>query len=133
MKMISRLKTLCIIGFLLIFIIVSPDFLTANLQTNEKDSITNITPVVTINTKQFESIYEGDIINCTIQGDIIKKYWFINNQSQHYDFIDDDPIIIDFESTPIDKEFVNLTVYAENENGSDTDTIPIKLWTIYSR
>ena len=131
MKMISRLKTLCIIGLLLIFIIVSPDFLTANLQTNEKDSITNITPVVTINTKQFESIYEGDIINCTIQGDIIKKYWFINNQSQHYDFIDDDPIIIDFESTPIDKEFVNLTVYAENENGSDTDTIPIKLYKIF--
>jgi hypothetical protein len=111
--------------------ILSPNYL-SNINKLEIVNINNFSkPIVIINTKPFESIYEGDIINCTIEGDGVNKYWLINNQSRHNEFIDDNPIIFNPEPTPIDEEYVYLTVYVENEYGFSSDTIPIKLYKIF--
>ena len=131
MKIIIKFKTLLIIGLLTILITVSPNLSPTSILSNEKTLMKANPIIVTIHTKQYEPIYEGDIINCTIQGDITNKYWFIDNNREHYDFINDDPIIINIKSTPIDKQFVNLTVYAENEDSFDTDTIQIRLYKIF--
>ena len=40
-------------------------------------------------------------------------------------------MIFDPEPTPLDDKFVNLTFYAENENGSDFDSVQLKLFRIY--
>jgi len=88
-------------------------------------------PTVVINISPYEEVYEGDIIDCDISGNPTILYWQINGQSIHTTFYGDDPVIFDPELTPLDDEFVNLTVYAENENGSDSDTVPIKLFRIF--
>ncbi|UCF49965.1 MAG: DUF3604 domain-containing protein, partial [Thermoplasmatales archaeon] len=66
-----------------------------------------------------------------ISGNPTTFYWQINDQSPHTTFYGDDPVIFDPEPTPLNDEFVNLTVYAECENGSDSDTVPIKLFRIF--
>jgi len=88
-------------------------------------------PIVVINTEQFQEVFEGDIIDCNITGNPTLMYWQINNQSIHTTFNGDDPVIFDPEPTPLKDTYVNLTVYAENEYGHDSDTIPIKLFRIY--
>ena len=88
-------------------------------------------PNVKINIEAYSEVYEGDVINCEISGNPTIVYWQINDESHHTTFLDDDPVIFDPEPTPLNSEFVNLTVYAENENGSDSDTIPIKLFRIF--
>ena len=88
-------------------------------------------PTVTINLTPYTTIYEGDIINCSIIGETTNKYWQINNGSKHTLFFGDNPLIFDPEPTPLESAFVNLTVYAENEIGNDSDTIPIVLKRLF--
>ena len=88
-------------------------------------------PTVVINIEPYSEFYEGDIIDCDITGSPTILYWQINDQSIHTTFFGDDPVIFNPEPTPLDDEFVNLTVFAENENGSDSDTVPIKLFRLF--
>ena len=88
-------------------------------------------PTIAINIAPYKVVYEGDIIDCDITGDPTVTYWQINNQSNHDTFYGDDPVIFNPEPTPLKDTFVNLTVYVENEYGSDSDTVPIKLNRIF--
>jgi hypothetical protein len=88
-------------------------------------------PSVKINIAPYTTVYEGDIIDCTITGVVTDKYWQINDNSKHTIFYDDDLIIFDPEPTPLESRFVNLTVYVENEIGNDSDTIPIELKRLF--
>ena len=88
-------------------------------------------PSVTINITPYTTVYEGDIIDCTITGEITYKYWQINDGSEHTIFYDDDPLIFDPEPTPLDSAFVDLTVYAKNDYGCDSDTIQIELKRLF--
>jgi hypothetical protein len=88
-------------------------------------------PNVEINIEPYSEVYEGDVIDCNITGEASILYWQINGQGFHTTFYDDDPIIFDPEPTPLDDIFVNLSVYAENENGFGSDTVPIKLYRIF--
>jgi hypothetical protein len=88
-------------------------------------------PIVVINIEPFQDVYEGDVIDCDVTGDPTILYWQINNQKLHTTFYGDDPVIFDPEPTPLDDEFVNLTVYAENEFGNDSDSVPIRLFRIF--
>jgi hypothetical protein len=88
-------------------------------------------PTIVINIAPYEVIYEGDVIDCEIIGDSSVKYWKLNNQSRHTTFFGDDPIIFDPEPTPLDEIYVNLTVYAENEYGTGSYTIPIIVKKIF--
>ena len=88
-------------------------------------------PSVTINLAPYTTVYEGDIVDCTITGEITYKYWQINDGSEHTIFYDDDPLIFDPEPTPLDSAFVDLTVYAENDYGNDSDTIQIELKRLF--
>ncbi|MEF8848214.1 MAG: DUF3604 domain-containing protein [Candidatus Thermoplasmatota archaeon] len=88
-------------------------------------------PNVKINIKPYSTIYEGDIINCTIEGKVSNKYWLIDNQSKHTKFQNNSPLIYDPEPTPLNKTYVNLTIYAENQHGYDSDTIPVKIKRIF--
>lgn len=88
-------------------------------------------PTVIINIEPYAEVYEGDVIDCDITGDPTIMYWQINDQSIHTTFYGDDPVIFDPEPTPLDDTFVDLTVYAENEYGYDSDTVPIKLYRIF--
>jgi len=86
---------------------------------------------VKINTPDHTSIYEGDIINCTIKGDPINTYWTIENNSNHYSFYQDNPVIFDPEPTPLQQQYVKLSVYAEYSNGTASDSIQLKLHRLY--
>lgn len=88
-------------------------------------------PTVKIDIDPNTTIYEGDIINCTITGDPIFKYWSINNQSHHTTFYEDDPVIFDPEPTPLDTDYVTLTVYTENAFGNASDSVQISVKRIY--
>jgi len=88
-------------------------------------------PTVVININPYEEVYEGDIIDCDITGSPTFFYWQINNQSHHTTFYEDDPVIFDPEPTPLDTSYVNLTVYAENENGGASDTVKVIIKRIY--
>ena len=103
--------------------------LSFSLETKEMNNVE--TPVVKINIDPYTIVYEGDILNCTITGNPTLKYWFINNQSSHTTFYENDPVIFDPEPTPLDDKYVNLTVYAENAVGSDSDTVKIMIKRIY--
>jgi len=96
------------------------------------DSVANFGSLtVKLNIDPYTIIYEGDIINCNITGKPTIKFWRINNQSEHTTFHDDDPVIFDPESTPLNANFVNLTVYVENAAGNDSDTVQVKVKKIY--
>ena len=86
---------------------------------------------VKINIDPYSVIYEGDIINSTITGNYNVKYWQINNQNKHTTFYDDDPVIYDPEPTPLDTEYVTLTVNAENEFGKASDSVKVMIKRIY--
>jgi len=92
----------------------------------ERDQIT-----VTININPDSIVYEGDIVNCTITGDPTVQYWQINDRSEHYTFYGDNPVIFDPEPTPLDDKYVNLTVYAENTESDDSDTIRVLIKRIF--
>ena len=88
-------------------------------------------PTVTINIDPYTVIYEGDIIDCDITGNPTVLYWTINKQSPHTTFYGDDPIIFDPEPTPLGDTYVDLTVYAENNVGADSDTVRVMIKRIY--
>jgi hypothetical protein len=88
-------------------------------------------PTVTLNIDPFTVVYEGDIIACEITGDPTTIYWQINGQSTHTTFQDDNPIIFDPEPTPLNDTYVDLTVYAENEFGNDSETVKIQVKRIF--
>jgi len=94
-----------------------------------RPQITSKSITVKINIEAYSIIYEGDIINCTITGNPTIKYWFINNQSKHTTFYYNNPIIFDPEPTPLNTNYVKLTVYVENCEGNASDTI----WVIVKR
>ena len=118
-------KTIVFFTILLLITIIAAPFLSAEVKAD------SVPPVVKINIDPYTIIYEGDIINCTITGSPTLKYWSINNQSSHTTFHYNDPIILDPEPTPLDTNYVNLSVYAENEFGSNTDSIQVIIKRIY--
>ena len=109
---------------LLISIVIIP------LPTDKKESNPKL-PFVKINIDPYTTIYEGDIINCTITGSPTIKYWSINNQSKRTTFQNNDPIIFDPEPTPLDTDYVDLTIFAENEHGGNSDTVRVMIKRIY--
>lgn len=121
----NEIKTLSILMLLLIGnnIVIS-----AELETND-DIETYLT--VKINIDPYTAIYEGDIINCTITGEPVLKYWQIDAGDLHTTFYNNDPIIFDPEPTPSDRDYVNLTVYVENDAGNASDTVKVIIKRIY--
>jgi len=97
----------------------------------ENNSFNTNPPNVKINLDSNAVIYEGDIINCTISGSITSKYWTINNKSHHTTFYNDNPIIFDPEPTPLDSNYVDLTVHVESSAGSNSDTVKVMIKRIY--
>jgi len=91
----------------------------------------SLPPTVKINIDPNTTIFEGDIINCSITGDPIYKYWSINNQSKHTTFYGDNPVIYDPEPTPLNTDYVTLTVYAENAVGNASDSVQVIVKRIY--
>jgi len=88
-------------------------------------------PTVKININPYSIIYEGDIIDCDMTGEPSVMYWQINGQSKHTTFYGNDPIIFDPELTPLDNDYVDLTVYVENEAGSDSDTARVMIKRLF--
>ena len=116
-----------------IFILIIMFFVETNLATFVMHStdLKMELPKVKININPCTIVYEGDIIECNITGNPLIKYWFINNQSFHTTFYGDNPIIFDPEPTPLDTNYVNLTVYVENNYGNASDTIQVIIKRIY--
>jgi len=88
-------------------------------------------PTVKIYLAPYSIVYEGDVLDCEITGNVNIKYWQINGQSHHTTFYDDDPVIFDPEPTPLNEIYVNLTVYAENEFGSASDTARVMIKRLF--
>lgn len=116
-------------NFVLIFVcilLLTPSFSSQNASIQTEKS-----PTVCINLDPHSVIYEGDVINCSITGDPHFMYWSIDNQSHHTAFIDGNPVIFNPEPTPLNKTYVNLTVYAENKKDCDSDTVKIMLKKLF--
>lgn len=86
---------------------------------------------ITINIQQDTIIYEGDIIPCEITGSPTRKYWKINDGKNHTTFFGNNIVVFDPEPTPLNEEYVNLTVYVEDENNILHDTIRVKIKRIF--
>jgi hypothetical protein len=110
--------------FLLIVIAISP-FLSTESKADPGP------PIVKINIDPYSIIYEGDIIDCEITGIPNIKYWTINNQSKHTTFYENNPVIFDPEPTPLDQDYVTLTVYVENDAGNASDSVQVIIKRIY--
>jgi len=125
----SSIKISIVFVKIFIFILSNSSF---SIAVDIPNSLTFLeSPTVKINIEPNTIIYEGDIINCTITGNPTSMYWSINNQSKHTTFYGNDPIIFDPEPTPLDTDYVNLTVYSENSFGNDSDTIEVMIKQIY--
>lgn len=88
-------------------------------------------PTVVINIEPFSTIFEGDIVNCTISGEVTYRFWRINDGEPHTLFYDDDPIIFNPDPTPLDEDYVDFTVYAENNDGSAQQTIKVMIKRLF--
>jgi hypothetical protein len=77
------------------------------------------------------TLFEGDIVNCTITGNPQVKYWQINGQCNHTLFFGNDPVLFDPEPTPLNDTYVNLTVTVENGSGTASDSVQIQLKRIF--
>jgi len=86
---------------------------------------------VKINTPSMITLYEGDIVDCDITGAPNIIYWKINNKSTHTTFINDDPILFDPEPTPINEEYVTLSVHAIKNDIHIFDTVKIKIKKLF--
>ncbi len=119
--------------FVVLFVVISSlPGISSNSELFSVDAIKGLNPpTVKINIEPYTEIFEGDIIDCEITGDSTILHWQINDEGFHSTFFGDDPVIFNPEPTPLDDKFVNLTVYAENENGSDSDTVKVKLFRIF--
>ena len=119
-------KRIC--TFIIVLFLINTSYIVlGDLKTTGNGDI----PSVTINIEPFSVVYEGDIINCTITGDPTVKYWLINNLTKHYTFNKNCPIIFNPEPTPLNDEFVNLSVYVENINGNDSCSVQVKLKKLF--
>ena len=87
--------------------------------------------VVVIHVAPGTTLFEGDVINCSITGDPQIKYWQINGQSHHTLFFGNDPVLFNPEPTPLNDTFVNLTVTVENGTHSASDTVQVQLKRLY--
>jgi len=123
--------SLLVVGVLIFGVVTIPCISSLNLEDVVITQEMHTPPVVKIKIIPYSTVYEGDIIDCNITGEPTFKYWQINDKDEHTIFHEDDPLIIDPEPTPLKDEFVNLTVYAENEYGNDSDTVPIELKRIF--
>ena len=87
---------------------------------------------VKINIDPYSIIYEGDIIDCDVSAaSPYYLYWSINNQSHHTTFYYEDPVIFDPEPTPLDTNYVNLTVHVESDLQHASDTVKVMIKRIY--
>jgi hypothetical protein len=77
------------------------------------------------------TLYEGDIVNCSIIGNPSIKYWQINGQSHHTLFVGNDPVLFDPEPTPLNDTYVNLTVTIENGTRSASTTVQVQLKRLF--
>ncbi|HDN95530.1 MAG TPA: DUF3604 domain-containing protein [Thermoplasmatales archaeon] len=87
-------------------------------------------PYVKINVEPYSTLYEGEIIDCNISN-ANNFFWKIESGNKHATFYGDDILLFDPEPMPLGKEYVNLTLYAENANGIAYDSIPVKIKRIY--
>lgn len=95
------------------------------------DKVQQLMGFVQINITDYSTIYEGDLINCSIKGNPIETYWRIDNHSNHYTFYHDNPLIFDPEPTPLQQQSSTLTVYAEYENGTACDSVNVKIHRLF--
>jgi hypothetical protein len=124
-KIMNYKKIIAFYSILLFILIYASPLITTESKANLGP------PTVKININPYTIIYEGDVIDCNITGNPTVKYWFINNQSDHTTFYGDDPVIFDPEPTPLDKTYVNLTVYAENDAGKASDNVIVMIKRIF--
>ena len=87
-------------------------------------------PYVKINIKPYETLYEGEKIDCTIKN-ANRFFWKVEDGNNHTTFYGDDILLFDPEPTSLEKEYVNLTLYAENEHGIAYDSILVKIKRLY--
>jgi len=116
------------ISIIVLFIIISASFATIN--TVGQGPVSN-EPTVVILASPYSMIYEGDMINCEMTGNPTEMFWTINDQSKHYTFHNNNPLIFDPEPTPLEDEFVLLTVHVKNDYGEANDSIFVKINRIY--
>lgn len=122
-----NLKKITII-FSIILLLISSTITGQNI---EKTSFNSNQISVTINTLEMSVLYEGDIVECEITGEPDRIYWQVNNQSVHTTFIDDNPVLFDPEPTPLDQEYVNLSVHAVKDDTHTFDTIKIQIKRLF--
>jgi hypothetical protein len=77
------------------------------------------------------TLYEGDIVHCSITGNPSVKYWQINGQSHHTLFDGDNPVLYDPEPTPLNDTYVNLTVTVENGTHTVSATVQVQLKRLF--
>ena len=127
------------VGIILLFITTSISSINArclSYKCNVEEECPNLmintnSLTVHININPNTTVYEGDIIECNITGNPTTKYWKINDQNKHTIFHEDNPVIFDTEPTPLNEEYVNLTVCVENDNGTACDTARIKVKRLF--
>ena len=120
------------LGFIIMLFLSSSISLSINASdVKEHNNILTDPLSITINIPQNSLLYEGDVLNCTIIGTPLYKYWQIENFSKHTSFYGNNPVLFDVEPTPLNQEQVNLTVYVENKVGYDSDTIKVTIKRIY--
>jgi hypothetical protein len=86
---------------------------------------------VKINLSPMSTLYEGDIVKCNITGEPDLFYWTINNQSNHKTFFDHDPVLFDPEQTPINTDYVTLSVHAKKNDIHVVDSVKVKIKRIF--
>lgn len=96
-----------------------------------KQSIGLLDKEVIIKLEKYAELFEGDIVPCSITGSPKSVYWTIDNQSIHTYFYNTNPVLFDPEPTPLKKEYVNLSVFAEYQDHISFDSIPVKIHRLY--
>ena len=86
---------------------------------------------VSISLNDYTELYEGDMVPCIIQNNPSRIYWTIDNQSEHFTFYQTNPVIFDPEQTPLEKEYVTLSVFAMYDDHTSYDSIQVKIYRIY--
>ncbi len=124
--MTIKSKKIIVIYITVLLIIISNISLMTNINAEAFEA-----PAVKINIEPYTTIYEGDIIDCNITGIESVKYWTINNLTKHYTFHNDNPVIFDPEPTPLEDNYVDFTVYVQNQFGNSSDTVKLKIKRIY--
>ena len=134
MNLNNSLKKIVLLA-IIILLVTSSTAITSFIFLKKTDTIQKSTDkytfTVKINIAPDSIIYEGDIIDCDITGDTTLKYWQINNQTPHSTFYEDKPVIFDPEPTPLNEEYVTLSVHARNDNVHVYDTVRVKIKRLF--